>query len=453
MNTKIKSNYLIIGVSLILSACAQEDMPGNERDVSDNRIVFHTSLPDVTSRAKEIATELPSFSLTAFDETDDIFKDGAKLKEYINNLEIIKDSNSDIFVSNECFWPDRPGQESDILHFFAYYPALNDGASLVNATSVDENNMTKEVGYKVSGFKVASDIADQVDFVTAYSTGSKAVDLFSGIELNFAHQLSRIEIMAKGDNKSCDIEIAGVRIGGIFMHGDFEFQTSTKTDEKWSCTASKETAEYLFRTGDAIVSVGKDAVSILGNKIVEKNKESAEYDNCAMLIPASYNKWDHKNDGKNEHQGMYISVLLRVIDKTSEGNGKQQYPDTDDKQGQNALNQSVVYFAVDPENNIKTRLYKNDDKYFTGLGSDEEFDIKDNDVEVKEFAWAALPIEDEWKPGKIHTYTLDYTSGVGIHDPEDPNAGEPIISDRVTVKVNIKAWDRTDANGVFVPYK
>ncbi|MDE6542732.1 MAG: hypothetical protein K2K76_02075, partial [Muribaculaceae bacterium] len=44
-----------------------------------------------------------------------------------------------------------------------------------------------------------------------------------------------------------------------------------------------------------------------------------------------------------------------------------------------------------------------------------------------------------------YTYTLDYTSGVGLHDPGVtgsviPKAGDPIISDRVGVTVTVKNW-------------
>ncbi|MDE6249369.1 MAG: hypothetical protein K2M29_06625, partial [Paramuribaculum sp.] len=64
---------------------------------------------------------------------------------------------------------------------------------------------------------------------------------------------------------------------------------------------------------------------------------------------------------------------------------------------------------------------------------------------------AALPVTGQWEPGCIYTYTLDYTSGVGLHDPENPDAGKPIISDKVGVSVTVKEWQTKTPSDVVVP--
>lgn len=449
MKTILKTSYIILGGTLLLASCAQEEAPAVHTDSSDRRIVFHTSLPELTTKATEIVTDLPHFFMTSFDETDTTLIVGDTLKGYFYNKKFEKESGSDKVVSDSCIWPD-PGKESDKLHFFAYYPELKLGASLVNGTSVSGNDKT--IGYNIEGFKVAPNIADQVDLVTAYATGSMADNLFSGINLNFRHQLSRIEIKVHGSHKSCDIEIAGVRIANVLMQGNFAFQTSNP-DGAWT-DVTKGKAEYIFCEGDAIVTVGSDTVSIMGSKI------KGGYDNCAMLIPSTYSSWDCTNDSTNSRNGMYLNVLLRIIDKTNTtGKGSVQYPYFNTSQGLNAMNIPREYFAVDTvTNKISKRVYKNDNGYWSDAAFTQPYTLESGE-KFREFGWAALPISGDWQPGYSYTYTLDYSSGVGLHGPEtvgdeSPKAGDPIISDRVGVSVSVNDWqglNGTTTHTVDVP--
>ena len=434
MKTIAKTSYIILGSTLLLSSCAQEEAPIVRPDSNDRRIIFHTSLPELTTKAMEIATDLQYFRMTAFDETDDKLIENGKIKEYFNNVRIEKEAGALNTVSDECIWPE-PGQEADKLHFFAYYPELNTGASLVNETSAGEN---KSIRYKIDSFQVAPEITDQVDFVTAYANGSMADNLFSGISLGFRHQLSRIEVKAKGAHKSCDIEIAGVCIANTPMEGTFEFQKSD-ADGTWTDLV-KGNAEYIFREGDAIVNVGANEVSILGSKMDSDN------DNCALLIPTTSPAWDSTNDAGNSGDGMYLKVLLRIIDKTpTTGNGKVQYPYFDNSQGVNAMNIEREYFAVvTATGTVSKRLYKNGDAYFLDKACTESYTLASGE-EIREFGWAALPVSADWQPGYSYCYTLDYTSGVGVHGPDvtgdvSPKAGDPIISDMVGVSVKVYDW-------------
>ncbi|MDE6423311.1 MAG: fimbrillin family protein, partial [Muribaculaceae bacterium] len=307
--------------------------------------------------------------------------------------------------------------------------------------------------YKLTDFRVASDIADQQDFITAYAAGSMEKNLFSGITLNFEHQLSRVELQAWGANKSCDIEIAGVRIGGVGVEDTFEFKP-IEGGGQWTGEHVKGIVEYIYRKGDKIISLDRTpespltaetAVSIMGSKVNED-------DNCAMLLPATYAGWDFQSDGKNDKNQMYLSVLLRVVDATStDGKGEQRYPFTQTTDGSDALNIPKVYLAIEKATGtVNTRLYKNNNDYFTDEAFTSLYTLT-GDEEVKEFGWAALPVTGEWEPGYVYTYTLDYTSGVGLHDPESPDAGKPIISDKVGVSVSVKGWQTKPSSGVVVP--
>lgn len=455
MNITIKPAYIIIGATLMLSACAQEDIPDDAVDACE-RIIFRTSLPDVSSRAAEIATDFTYFRLTAFNPADpDLIAESGTLSAHINNESIVKVLGQNVLTSDKCIWP-APGKDGN-MSFFAYYPELPSSASLANGSNVSEG--TANIDYKISDYSIARDIAEQVDFVTAYATGSKAENLFSGITLSFAHQLSRIEVKAKGANESCDIEIAGVRIGGVGVKGTFDF-TTTEGAGAWS-GLGKGNVEYIYRQDDQIVTLHRKTASQSASDapVSVMGTDLGNEPNCAMVIPTTDSTgWNHADDRQNTGEGMYISVLMRVTDAEA----TQQYPYTDNKEGPNALNIPVVYLAV--ENNtgkVKAnpgQLYKGDDgKYYTDSEKNVEYIAPEGCI-VKEFGWAALPVTAEWKSGFVYTYTLDYTYGVGVHDPSvgvdnAPKAGDPIISDKVLVSVTVSDWRTGSDNGVEVPRK
>lgn len=450
MNTMIKPTYLIIGAALLLSACAQDDIPCVNQD-GDRRIIFHTSLPGITSRAMEIVTDINYFNLTAFNPADTALTaaDGS-LSAYIDNEYIEKEAGQNVLTSDKCIWPE-PGKDGN-MSFFAYYPSLDNGAQPVNASKISGTDTI--IDYRIKDFRVAHEIADQMDFVSAYTTGSMAENLFSGITLNFGHQLSRIEVNAWGANKSCDIEIAGVRIGGVNVEGTLDFNPAEGASA-WS-GQKKGTVEHIFSQNEELVilslkngshATSETATSIMGENLLDEN-------NCAMVIPtADETGWKYGTDYYNEEQKMYISVLLRVIDKTPGGKDKQQYPYYDNSQGLNAMNIDRVYLAVDASGKIAApgQVYMGVDSiYYTDKENTEAYNIPQGST-VKEFGWAALPVTANWEPGYVYTYTLDYSNGVGLHDPEvtgesAPIAGDPIISDKVGITVSVNYWQGLDGS-------
>ena len=60
--------------------------------------------------------------------------------------------------------------------------------------------------------------------------------------------------------------------------------------------------------------------------------------------------------------------------------------------------------------------------------------------EIVEFGWAAVPVAVNWERGKKYVYTLDFSDGVGIQDPEDPRPGTPIIGDGIKFSVSVVDW-------------
>ncbi len=459
MRLLLKPIYLIIGTVLMLSSCSQSDEPFCI-DADSRQILFRTSIPGVTTRAEVVTKDnLPYFYVAAFDLEDRTLMDTNHMYPLYANERISLVSNKDIYTSPFCCWPDQT-KESHTISFFGFYPGLSevDGARLVNASTPGT------IDYKLSGFRIAEDIAEQLDFITAYSTGTMADNLFKGVTLPFSHQLSRIEIMAYGAHKSCDIEIAGVRIGGAGVKNTFEFKPFESAGN-WIGEPERGIVEYVYRKGDRIVSFGKnnpvdinDAFSIMGAKH-KGEYENESYENCAMLIPSTYAPWNFAGDPNNEKKQLYISVLLRITDATPTAGEKpvdiQRYPYKDLSQGADALEIDVVYLAVDKDSGeVTTRLYKNDSGYFEDSDCTQPYSLEPYE-EVKEFGWAALPVEAEWLPGNIYTYKLDYTLGVGLLDPEvttaSPRAGDPVISDKVGITYTVKEWKVGQGDQFIVP--
>ena len=450
----IKLTYITLGTTLLLSSCSQEEVIDHGNAGNDRRIIFHTALPAVTTRSQVITKDnFSSFQLTAFNPYDKglIDNSNGKLIEYINNKPLIKEAGQGAISSEDCLWPE-PGNEDNVLTFFAFYPPLPEsGETKLTNNSIPGETGEATIDYKMEKFRVAEDIADHVDFVTAYATGSMKEDLFSGIELDFQHQLSRIEIKAWGANKTGNIEIAGLRIGGVGIEGTFNFLPEDGAVESgmaghWeTATLGKGKVEHIFHKGDQIISLNnkagignsaEKAISIMGNQA-----EDAVDDNCAMVIPSDYSKWDYTNDNVNSGQGMYLSVLLRVTDATSSGES-QRYPyeNTSDRK-----DREVVYFAIDTtDGEIVSRIYPGEDgKYFTDPANENEY-VAPEGTEIKDFGWAALPLAGTWKAGYVYTYLLDYSYGVGLFDPSDPTPGDPIISDKVGISLDIKGWNTSN---------
>ncbi len=455
MNLTLKPLYIVLAcTAVVLPACTESDGPKPVIDPVDRQIMFHTDLPAVASRVEILDKTLPYFQVTAFNPADPLLLNEGVLDTHFADERIDVVTGSDHYSSHRCIWP-RQGRETDQVTFFAFYPELHSGATLSNhstATTID---------YKLEGFSVNSDITKQVDFVTAYTTGNMAENVFSGIMLPFAHQLSRIEINAWSANKSCDIEIAGIRIGGVGTLGTFVF-SETETGGAWDeASIERGIVEHIFGPEEYIVSLPNvnsgastttdaGAVSIMGAKVGDNN-------NCTLLLPSTYAAWDSAKDRRNTSNFMYISVLLRITDATPSSGIRpedpQRYPYSDLSQGPDALSIEKEYFAIETSTGKIIKRLTKDDEIFYIYGTDEVYDLPAGE-EVKEFGWAALPVTADWEPGKIYTYTLNYTGGIGLHDPEVDNtqaplAGDPVISDRVGLTYTVKDWN--DGGGSEFP--
>ena len=458
--------------AFMLYSCTQEDVPTVAQS-AESGIIFRVSLPDVNSRSND-NTESDDldggFQVSAICPEDDAATGGV-LKPYFTGLAatgiddmpgyfgMLKDESSELWV-----WPTTRHGKQGLLRFFAFYPsreALSQSAGVESASDYFElyNSSTKsgstvKYDYRISKFRVNTDISRHIDFVTATAEGSKKVHGETGIGVNlaFEHQLSRISLKAYGDianNNSgfANIEIAGVRIGCAVVESDFNFAEKPKNyatgdatlDGNWISPQKKESVEYIFREGDTVIRLDGDrykteatAASIMGNG------------GWAMVIPNDNTPWSYKTDSRNKSNGLYFSVLLRV--KGKDKNNTLLYPYVEGAQMSGTTTtdkMNVIYLSVNrTTGKVMKRLYKNGPQFFTDSLYTEVYTAPDTE-EIRNYGWAAIPLSNNirWKPGYQYTYTLNYSSGIGVEDPADLFPGKPIISKiLVSVTEGTNTW-------------
>ena len=105
----------------------------------------------------------------------------------------------------------------------------------------------------------------------------------------------------------------------------------------------------------------------------------------AMLIPQQLTAWDAKTDVSNTKNGAWLGVYINLADE----DGHVMYP--------------------------------------RGGGADD-------------FAWIGVPVDTEWESGKKYLYTLDFSNGAGYTDPDDPEAGKPVLVP-IDFSLSVSNWD------------
>lgn len=443
--------YTALAGILALSSCSQEGPAGTDLPGSGNRIYFRSYIPTITQTRAVVITKgnLTECQVTGFnpDDRKHVDSETEEMTTYFSDIHFEKDAEGRFLPQDEesCIWPDSKSR----LHFFAYHPSADTMQETIDKSKFRLANHSKKaddgtsvLDYRLEGFQVASDIADQVDFIAAYANGTGQDNGDSGIKLDLTHRLSRVEISAWGASDKYDFEIAGVRIGNVVAQGDFCFSSLLSTPDNtdgWINTSDNQApVEHIFTQGEALILLSRgngshasaeDAASIMGDS------------GPAMVIPMAeqIEAWEGKGDPDIDSpqystDRLYFSVLLRVTNRAEE---TVVYPYPNDRD-----NIPTVYLAVGNDGKVIRRVYLIDGDYYTSnVKNDDLKYIPRKSDEVHGYCWAALPVGAKWEAGKIYTYKLNYSTGIGWQDPSDPNPGEPIIErGKIPFEVNVEEW-------------
>lgn len=475
---KIRVLYFALVAILSVVSCKKEAAEPDVYDWAEGEIWFKTSLSDVaTTRAEDMTLDhLEYFQVTCFN-TGDIKKDAdGFVSPYFSDATFIRQVRPSIGVTyvsppdeGNYDWPVSGG----VFTFFAFSPSCAEMASGNPAITNDnrnsyfnltnrsvEDNSKVVTDYRLGLIRVNNDISRQFDFVTAKASGDRWADFASGgVNLAFRHQMSQVELKAWGSGADYNFEIAGVRIGNPVVEGTFVFSDASSSAERWDIPedAVRDKVDYLYH--DSGITFDENQAG-KGDRIFRIN--SAEHNTpeaagslmglggCAMVIPTFNPKWEGLKDPNIGNipystDKMYFSVLMRVCDSSG---GNQIYPYPGNRTGM-----TVVYYAVDESGLILYRLYKGDEEgsFFTDPALTQPYSAAD-DEEIKEFGWAAVPVDADWIAGKRYIYTLNYSEGIGVHDPEDPDPGRPIVGrGTLTWGVSVGTWEYATKNEDFDP--
>ncbi len=410
----------------ICSCVGEDDAPAMLSD----EVAFTTGAPGVDSRANY---DLPQrfladgFAVTAYCPED--APGAGDILGYHCLDATVRRQPDGLFRGDGCRWASNEKDKIGSLKFFAFHPTravMRDSVGVgdecfvyTNATVKDASGIRYDL--RLSRFRVAPDISKQVDFVSAIGQGNKTAHLYSGIKINFEHQLSGVELSAWGASALYDIEVAGWRVGGIVVEADFSLSAEVAnrpSDQnsigEWYIdnNSPRGYVDYVFAPNDKVVRINasehntkETAVSLLGGG------------GRAMLIPQKQALWDYKNDRTDSPKGMYFSALVRI----TEHDGDQHciFP-SKDPQSQDY----IVYLSVlKSDGTVMERL----DKHGNVYGTSTPYHIPPTE-ELRYYGWAAAPAQVDWKPGYTYHYVLDYTKGVGVHDPYDHNPAATVVN-------------------------
>ncbi len=467
--------YLALTTLLPAISCTSEMTEPGVSEWIDGDIYFRTSLADIAaSRAADMTLDhLETFQVTCFN-TGDIHKDAdGIISPYFENATFVRRVSPSVGVTYESSpaegpraWPDKDG----LLKFFAFYPspaamraantALTPEAAdgyynLINTSSETDSGVS--TAYRLGPVKISRDISEQFDLVTAAASGRRWHDFNNGVELALGHRLCQVDLKAWGGGAGFDFEIAGVRLGNPVVEGTFVFcdDTDPAISGTWQSGSApvKDKVEYIYRPAayDDAPAAGDNIYYI--NADTHHTPESAEsimgHGGCAMVIPTLNSKWEGLADPHIATEPystgkMYFSILLRVTNSKS---GKQIYPYLVDQYGM-----TVIRYAVDPAGKIVARLYDGADGIcYTDPQHTQPFTPAEG-IDVREYGWAAVPVDVDWTAGHRYVYTLNYADGIGIHDPEDPAPGTPIAGlEEISWGVSVGAWEYAAKSDDYQP--
>lgn len=214
---------------------------------------------------------------------------------------------------------------------------------------------------QIADFAPAAKVASHVDLVASTSKKQSS----GTVNMNFKHILSQIRVMAKcSDASNVTIKVLGVKLVNIGSKGTYTFPTDETTSTyTWSAPWSlteSETASYMVGT-----------TSESGTVTLTSEAKSIMFgDDNFFLIPQQLTAWA----GTEATTGAYIGVLCNI--KVKNGSGS-----------------SAEYVQIYPNAS---------DKY----------------------AFAAIPVDQKWEPGKKYVYVLDFcgsgttTGGCGKVSPD-----------------------------------
>lgn len=349
---------LIIAASILfISACNKYEIKDqNKGQAIDFRVALETKATEITT------ANLTDFYVTAL-------KDDASI--YFEDLLFTKKESGYFESEQKYYWP----ADGD-LDFYAYYPGTD-------ALDIDIDGTLK----KITDYEAVGNISSQTDIIIAKATGNKT-DNQDGVELEFAHQLSQVEIKAVNNNAAYTYSIKGVKIANVNTVGSLDFSGESTV---WN---SKTPGDYEIEYENAI-TISSDPVPLMSN---------------AMLIPQNTEAW-------------VVNPEEVTPEETPEGS------DTPAEQAEEGDNiGSYISILVQ----IKRVVYDQTTAQVYPKGAEGKY------------AWMAAPVAFNWVAGYKYVITLDLGKGGGYEDPKNDDTDddvEKVLGGQMKFSVSVDSWD------------
>lgn len=266
-----KAIYLCAAAALALASCSNDE---TVEMAKGDGISFRT-VAGLNTRGAETAT--------ADLNTNGVYVTSFKEDGSIMYTETHYTVNAGVWSAGQ-FW-----EQENKLNFYLTYPKLDQWQTGFELTN----------GKQITGFKVADNIEDQVDYVAAYVESAKTN---AAIQADLQHILSQIEIQAKSGNTSYSYEISGVRIGKISSTGNYTFPTLAEKFGSFADLSGSKTYEYAIANPVTLNTANGGTIASL--KVDDLGN--------AMLIPQDLTAWDGAADGVNAAGNQYISIKVKI---------------------------------------------------------------------------------------------------------------------------------------------
>ena len=334
---------------LTLAACSKDYLKENDKGkVIDFRAALTKVAETNTQNFDEFVATAQYADGTCFFENE-VFE---RLGQYYSS-------------GTDYYWP----TDGTTLYFYAWAPEME---KIGGTLTLNSTNKT------LTGFTTNPNISEQVDFISAVGSGNINTAA-TGVELNFKHNLSQIEIKSRSEKGGYKYEIKGIRIANVLSSGDFDFETGT-----WSNVGTKTnySVEYPSRT-----------INEVSSSLMMTNGDNA------MLLPQDITPWDPVIDPTNEAKGAYIAVLASI----STTLGAKVYP----------LERDYDWIAVPLGNGI-VNSWESGLKYVYTL---------------------------DWSTGGGYVYLEKPDYGDDYQGIDIFTAGMKIMSSTIDLGINVNSWD------------
>ena len=283
----MKKTAFLMGIAaLAFASCAKDTVKEASQGLAiDFRVAAQTRAAETTT------ANLSEFKVTAVS----VNAEGTQTTNYFTAVTFAKSDEGAFFFSNPAYyWPNEGS-----LAFVAWAPVALTGVSVDNAAKT------------LADFTPAAAVVDQVDFVAATASGSKANET-SGVALTFNHKLSQIQIKAKNAHEGYTYTVKGIRIANVGTTATYDF-----VDGTWGTPTATASYEVMFASE---VTLGETAVYLL-----PADNTGGVTSGSAMLIPQAL-----AEVAKSAAIELYVNVVSdggsQVFPETSELYGWMQIP-------------------------------------------------------------------------------------------------------------------------------